>query len=94
MQIYEGKIPLYHFDFYRVEQVRDLLDIGFEEYIYGHGVSIIEWADKFTEVLPRERLTVIIENGEDTEAQRRITLKAVGSRYHILLEEMHKTCMF
>lgn len=90
MQIYKGRVPLYHFDLYRVEQAADLRDIGFEEYIYGQGVSIIEWADKFWEVMPRERLTVVLEYGDNTAVERRIKLEASGSRYHLLLEELQK----
>ena len=42
-----GRLPLYHFDFYRLEDVDALRTIGFDEYIFGDGVSVIEWADKF-----------------------------------------------
>lgn len=93
LQVYEGKIPLYHFDFYRIERSEELFDIGFEEYISGRGVSIVEWSDKFPAVLPRERLTVTVEYGNDAAGERRIKLAFVGTRYKLLLEELQKTCM-
>lgn len=91
LHIYDGRLPLYHFDLYRIEQAEELDEIGFTEYIYGRGVSIVEWADKFPAALPQERLTVVLEYGADT-AERGITLAATGSRYYILLEELRKTC--
>src|SRR3990167_3061167 len=45
MNAYEGKLPLYHFDLYRLEGVREISTIGYEEFLYGDGVSVIEWAD-------------------------------------------------
>jgi tRNA threonylcarbamoyladenosine biosynthesis protein TsaE len=47
-----GRLPVYHFDFYRLDNVGALREVGFEEYISGNGVSVIEWADKFPEALP------------------------------------------
>lgn len=94
MQIYDGRIPLYHFDFYRIERVEELYEIGFEEYVFGQGVSIVEWADKFPEALPRERLHVVLEYGDNAAVERRIMLEATGSRYHFLLEELQKICTF
>ena len=47
-----GRLPLYHFDFYRLENLEALRTIDFDEYIFGKGVSVIEWADKFPGALP------------------------------------------
>ncbi|MFA4991522.1 MAG: tRNA (adenosine(37)-N6)-threonylcarbamoyltransferase complex ATPase subunit type 1 TsaE [Candidatus Omnitrophota bacterium] len=58
MREYYGKIPLYHFDLYRLDSVKDIEDLAIEEYIYGDGVTIIEWADKIKEILPKGRLSV------------------------------------
>ncbi len=69
LQAYEGDVPLYHFDVYRLEGVNDLGDIGFDDYVYGQGVSVIEWADKIIEALPEERMLIEIK------------LKADGNRY-------------
>ena len=57
---YHGRIPLYHFDFYRLSSCAEVQDIGFEEYLEAGGVVIIEWADKFPEILPPMRLEVSI----------------------------------
>src|SRR5262245_52973866 len=55
---YHGRIPLYHFDFYRLSSYAEVQGIGFEEYLDAGGVVIIEWADKFPEILPPMRLEV------------------------------------
>lgn len=55
---YKGRIPLYHFDLYRLDSVKDIEDLAIEEYIYGDGVTIIEWAEKIKEILPKERISV------------------------------------
>jgi tRNA threonylcarbamoyladenosine biosynthesis protein TsaE len=47
-----GRIPLYHFDVYRLNGPQDLLDLGYEDYFYGQGVTVIEWADKIQNLLP------------------------------------------
>jgi tRNA threonylcarbamoyladenosine biosynthesis protein TsaE len=57
---YHGRIPLYHFDFYRISSCAELQGIGFEEYLDVGGVVIIEWADKFPAILPSMRLEVSI----------------------------------
>ena len=60
VHVYHGHIPLYHFDFYRLSSYSEVQDIGFEEYLEAGGVVIIEWADKFPEILPPMRLEVSI----------------------------------
>ena len=55
---YHGRLPLYHFDFYRLLHYTEVLDLGFEEYCDAAGVVIVEWADKFPELLPMKRLDV------------------------------------
>jgi tRNA threonylcarbamoyladenosine biosynthesis protein TsaE len=47
-----GRLPIYHFDFYRIENSEALKTIGFDEYVYGYGVSLIEWADRFASAIP------------------------------------------
>ena len=62
LQIYEGgRLPLYHFDVYRIGSVEEMEETGYEEYIRGDGVSLIEWADLIEEILPRKRTRVLIE---------------------------------
>ena len=62
LQIYEsGRLPLYHFDVYRIGSVEEMDETGFEEYMTGKGVSLIEWADLIREILPGERTRIRIE---------------------------------
>jgi tRNA threonylcarbamoyladenosine biosynthesis protein TsaE len=94
LQVYQGRIDLYHFDLYRLERPDQLEDIGFDECVYGHGVTLIEWADKFMEVMPQEYMKIRIEyHGHQSEG-RRILVEAFGSRYQSLLEELKHTCMY
>lgn len=61
LQIYEdGRIPLYHFDVYRIGDVEEMDEIGYEDYFYGNGVCLIEWAELIEEILPENRIDVFI----------------------------------
>ncbi len=55
---YPGKIALYHFDLYRLRDSQDMEDMGFEEYLFGDGISVIEWADKMRHILTEETLCI------------------------------------
>jgi len=90
MQIYDADLPLYHFDLYRLERAEELQELGFDEYIYGQGVSVIEWAEKFPEILPNAYLAINISYIGDAGSGRKIELKALGERYHQRLEELKK----
>ena len=79
MNHYEGKLPLYHFDLYRLEHVHEISSIGYEEFLYGDGVAVIEWAERLGELAPREYLR--IELAHKAESERSIKLSAVGERY-------------
>ena len=62
LQIYEeGRIPLYHFDVYRIEEIEEMEEIGYEEYFDGAGVCLIEWANLIEEILPKEHIRIMIE---------------------------------
>ena len=62
LQIYEeGRLPLYHFDVYRIEEPEEMEEVGFDDYIYGEGVCLIEWANRIEEILPEETIYVVIE---------------------------------
>jgi len=84
---YSGRLPVYHFDVYRLENVEDLYDLGFDEYFYGKGVSIVEWAEKIEGLLPEHRLVLDIEKGNDID-KRVIKIKAYGNRYIEMLKEL------
>lgn len=62
VQVYEeGRLPFYHFDVYRIGDVEEMDEIGYEDYIYGQGVSLIEWSNLIEEILPERRREIIIE---------------------------------
>lgn len=63
MNQYQGRICLYHFDLYRLSHPEDLLDLGFDEYLCGDGVTVVEWADRFSD-LGLEGIRVHLEHGE------------------------------
>ncbi len=79
MQAYYGRLPLYHFDFYRLVQADEVWDIGFEDYVEAGGVTIIEWADKFPELLPVSRLDIRITI---LDADKRCFQGSVADRSH------------
>ena len=64
LEYHSGRLRLYHFDVYRVNDPDDLFEIGAEEYFYKGGVSIVEWADQVAEILPDDTLCIFIEYGE------------------------------
>lgn len=84
LQIYEGRLPIYHFDAYRLEEAKELSAIGAEEYLWGDGVSLLEWAERATPILPPDRLEVTIEIPEpDT---RRFRFEPTGRETTAALE--------
>ncbi len=69
----DGRIPLFHFDFYRLKSTDELREIGFEEYLYGNGVCILEWAEMIDTELPEKRYNVFLQlGGEENERLIRI----------------------
>ena len=75
---YEGKIPVYHIDLYRLEQLEDIIALGLEEYLEGDGICVIEWADRMGELLPENHIQVTI-TGED-EFTRAIEVTPISFR--------------
>ena len=84
-EYYEGRIPFYHFDVYRVNDIDEILQVGFEEYVYGQGITLIEWADMIEAILPDEFIHVKIEK-TPKENERKITLKSFGRDFDFLEE--------
>lgn len=68
-----GRLPLFHFDVYRLSSGDDLVDIGAEDYLYGDGVCLIEWADIVADILPEETIVIRLEYGEN-EGAREVTI--------------------
>ncbi|WP_204260226.1 tRNA (adenosine(37)-N6)-threonylcarbamoyltransferase complex ATPase subunit type 1 TsaE [Caloranaerobacter azorensis] len=86
---YEGRYPVYHFDVYRIDDIDEMYDLGFEEYIYSEGVTIIEWASIIEDILPLERLDITIKRGKEID-EREIIIEAKGKRYEEIVKELIK----
>jgi tRNA threonylcarbamoyladenosine biosynthesis protein TsaE len=104
VQEYRGRVPLFHFDPYRLERPEDVYDFGFEEYLERGGVVVVEWADRIAALLPEEQLTLtLMETGERVEewksggvefsleeaaTVRRLEMEAAGTRYETLMSQL------
>ncbi len=71
---YEGKMPLYHMDVYRLDSGEDFINLGVEDLMYGNGVSIIEWSEKVMDELPKKTIILRLEPVQDS-TQRNITIE-------------------
>lgn len=80
VQVYEeGRLPFYHFDVYRIGCIDEMDEIGYEDYIYGEGVSLIEWANLIEEILPASYQQILIEKDlEKGFDYRKITITKIG----------------
>ena len=80
LQIYEdGRLPLYHFDVYRIADPEEMEEIGYEDCFYGDGVCLVEWSERITELIPEEAISVRIEkNTSKGFDYRQITLEGVA----------------
>ena len=83
---YAGRVPVYHFDAYRLRGPADLADLGADEYLDGGGVCLVEWADRVEAALPAERLRVTLS--VTGEMSRRALLEAFGPRHGAVLEAL------
>jgi len=86
MREHYGRLPLYHVDFYRLDSIEDIYDLGIDDYLFGKGLCAIEWAEKGMELMPEERLLIEIEYVSENE--RRLDLKASGVRYNEILSDL------
>ena len=85
IQEYDARLPIFHFDAYRLTTEADFLDLGVHEYYERGGVCLIEWADKVPAALPKERLEVHIAiTGAES---RRVEFTGIGSRYERIIDE-------
>ncbi|GAF66673.1 putatice ATPase [Bacillus sp. TS-2] len=82
---YSGRLPLYHMDVYRLDDQFE--EIGLEDYFYGQGVTVVEWASKIRPQLPKERLDIEIFRTGDTT--RNIILSPIGSQLEQICEEIY-----
>jgi tRNA threonylcarbamoyladenosine biosynthesis protein TsaE len=86
MREYHGRLTLYHIDFYRLDRIEEIADLGLDEYLYGKGVCVVEWAEKGMAVLPEEHLLINLSYISDTE--RSISFEPKGKRYTQLLKTL------
>jgi len=88
MNFYEGKLPVYHFDLYRIEGAQDISLLGYEEFFYGDGVSVVEWSEKLGNLAPKDYLKVqMYHKGEST---RMLKISYVGKAHKELIERISK----
>lgn len=86
MREIKGRLPLYHIDLYRLDRINEIADLGLDDYLYGHGLTVIEWAEKGLGILPAEHLLIKIDYLNDNE--RSIGLFPHGKRYNRLLPKL------
>lgn len=75
---YEGRLPLYHFDVYRIGDAGEMIETGFDDYIGSDGVAVIEWAELIEEILPEDRIDVRIEKDDAADTDSRL----ITIRFH------------
>lgn len=78
MNSYHGRMPLYHFDLYRLGGAEELEGIGYEEYLFGDGISVLEWAERAEEIFPESTIKIEIkipEKNTDSETEREIRIE-------------------
>lgn len=82
VQVYEeGRLPLYHFDVYRIGDIEEMDEIGYEDYFYGNGVCLIEWANLIKDILPQNIIEITIEKDlEKGFDYRKIRVENMGDR--------------
>jgi tRNA threonylcarbamoyladenosine biosynthesis protein TsaE len=88
--VHEGRVPLYHFDLYRLEDADELVDLDYFATLEADGVSVVEWGDRFADAMPSEGLCVAITI-EGDEA-RRLAITPIGTRGETLASEWLQAC--
>lgn len=76
----EGRLPFYHIDLYRIENKLELVDLGLDEYVYGKGVTVIEWAEKIEDELPPNTIRINIEYVDETSRKIIMSQKVVDEK--------------
>ena len=81
-----GRLPLYHIDLYRLDRIDEIAELGLDDYLYGNGVCVVEWAEKGWSLLPAEHLLIEISYLSNTE--RRFQLNPSGKRYREIARQL------
>ena len=80
-EYHSGRLPLYHFDVYRIGDLEEMEEIGYDDYFFGQGICLIEWAELIEEILPEKRIEVTIEKDlEKGFEYRKITIEERGEK--------------
>ena len=79
LQIYQGRLPIYHFDLYRLNRREELHPIGAEDYLWGDGVALVEWPGLAQALLPPTRLEIALTLADDREEERILSLRGLGA---------------
>lgn len=88
LNIYQGRLPVYHFDLYRLDGEQSIGGLGYEEFLYGNGVAVVEWAEKLKHLMPKEYLKIeILHKGED---KRLVRMQGYGKRYKDILKRFYR----
>ena len=85
---YTGRLPMYHFDLYRLDSAEEVYEIGWQEYVDGRGVVVVEWPDRLGDLSPVDALTVAM--GKEGEHTRRITMAAGGEGRGACLDRLRR----
>lgn len=83
---YTGRLPLYHIDLYRMERLEEVADLGLDDYLYGDGLSVVEWAERGLGLFPSQHLLIELEFVSET--QRRLLLHPRDGRYREAVERL------
>ena len=83
---YQGRLTLYHMDLYRLDTIEEIIDLGLDEYLFGDGVCVVEWAEKAAGIFPEQHILVQIDSVDETS--RRLTLTGSGMQYAKLIDAL------
>ena len=89
MRELHGRLPLYHMDFYRLDNIAEISDLGLDDYLFGKGVCVIEWANKGLTVLPEDHLLIKIDYLSDNE--RSFVIEPKGERYVRMVRQLRES---
>lgn len=82
----QGRLPLYHIDLYRLDNIEEIAELGLDDYLYGDGVCVVEWAEKGLPVFPDDYL--LVELSYVSETERELRFKPRGERYREFMEKL------
>ncbi|MDP6501252.1 MAG: tRNA (adenosine(37)-N6)-threonylcarbamoyltransferase complex ATPase subunit type 1 TsaE, partial [Dehalococcoidales bacterium] len=83
-----GRLPVYHVDLYRLDDIEESLDLGLDDYLYGRGICVVEWAEKALSILPRHHLLINISYLSESDTGRSIQMEANGQRYLEMVDRL------